>query len=186
MNLFSLPILKLIARGRPINQILYDEQPYLERFYLFTAFNHIFYLHRMLAPDGDRDLHNHPWQNAHSIVLHGSYIERRLEFGFQKRKIEYISPEVINIIRGYYFYQTINRYNHLSENSWHTIMEIHEPETWTLFWHSIWYRPWGFLRSTGFQKYKEKLDGTYSSEWWKEKDCKRGKDVMQGAKLGSR
>jgi len=185
MNLLSLSLLKFIARRRPVKQIFLDNKPYLERFYLFHLFGHTYYLHRMLAPDGDRDLHNHPWQHAYSIILHGSYIERRLEFGFQKRKIEYISPEVINIIRGYYFYCNVSKINKLGEYSWHTIMEIYEPETWTLFWHSKWFRSWGFLRSNGFESAREKIDGSYSSEWWKKEDCPKGKDVMSGEKIGS-
>jgi len=179
-------ILKLIARHRPVKQIFLDDKLYLERFFLFQIFGYTYYLHRMLAPDGDRDLHNHPWQYAYSIVLNGSYIERRLEFGLQKRKIEYIAPEVISIIRGYYFYQNIGHFNWLGEHSWHTIMEINEPETWTLFWHSNWFRVWGFLRATGFQSAKDRLDGSYSSNWWKKKDCPKGKDVMSGEKHGSR
>ena len=115
MNLISLSILKLIARGRPCKQILLNNTPYLERFYLFHLFGYTCYLHRILSADADRDLHNYPWQSAYSLILNGSYIERRLEFGFQKRKIEYISPEVINITvkdntLGTFYFYIINVY----------------------------------------------------------------------------
>lgn len=182
MNLISLTILKAVAKRRPIKQIFVrenDEKPYLERFYLFTKFGYTFYLHRMLGPDADRDLHNHPWKHAYSVVLYGNYIERRLEFGFQRRKIEYIPASVINVVRGFYFYNAIRRHNYLGEYSWHSIVEIEEPETWTLFWHSDWFRPWGFLRENlGFEAMKNKVDGSYTSYWWKEKDCPRGREKM--------
>lgn len=183
MNLVSLSLLHYIARRKPIKQIYVrenDEKPYLERFYLGEFRGYTFYLHRMLGPDADRDLHNHPWRRAHSVILYGEYIERRLEFGFQRRNIEFIPGSVINVIRGYYFYSTIRRYNFLGEYSWHSIVEIKEPETWTLFWHSAWFRSWGFLRETGFQPMKHLVDGSYTSKWWEKPNCPLGKDKMYG------
>lgn len=49
--------------------------PYLVRWYV-TPKNRWFniYLHRILRPDDDRALHDHPWWNV-SYILDGSYIE---------------------------------------------------------------------------------------------------------------
>ena len=171
-----LKLLHAIARTRPIRQIFFDDRPYIERFYLGERNGWTCYLHRMLGPDPDRDLHNHPWQNAYSRVLYGSYIERRLEFGFQKRKIEYIPANVINNVRGFYYYNAVSNKNTLGEYTWHTIVEIAKPETWTLFWHSPWYRQWGFLTEQGFKVNKEKIDVTKASEWWK--NAPKGKELM--------
>lgn len=176
-----LNVLYAVARRCPVKIIAINEKPYLERFFLGETKKHTFYLHRMLAPDGDRDLHNHPWRDGYSIILHGKYTERRLEFGFRHRDIKYIAGEIINTVRRFYYFQTITKFNHLSEFTWHTIAEIQEPETWTLFWHSAWIRHWGFLRATGFEDAApHKTDSVESSRWWERPDCPRGKDVMYG------
>lgn len=174
-----LRILHAIARRRPMKQIFFGNIPYIERFYLGERNANIYYLHRMLGPDPDRDLHNHPWKLANSLVLHGSYIERRLEFGFQKRKIEYIPASVINTVRGFYYYNAVNSRNVLGEYTWHTIVEIKEPETWTLFWHSEWSRSWGFLGADGYKPSKShQLDSQDQKKWWLDPACPKGKDQM--------
>lgn len=176
----SLKLLHAIAKRRPLKQIFFEEVPYIERFYLGQTRGFTYYLHRMLGPDPDRDLHNHPWRIAFSKVLYGSYIERRLDFGFQRRKIEHVPASVINNIRGYYYYNAVSNNNVIREHTWHTIVEIKEPETWTLFWHSAWFRPWGFLSQEGFKAGTSRVDAQEGDEWWKKEDCPRGKDKMYG------
>ncbi len=183
-----LTLLHRLALRRPIKQIFVgsDTKPYIERFFLYERNGWTYYLHRMLGPDPDRDLHNHPWKYAYSRVLYGSYIERRLDFGFQRRKIEHIPATVINTIRGYYYYNAVGASNVLGEHTWHTIVEVKEPETWTLFWHSEWFRPWGFLTEKGWEAgtKKTELDAKEGDFWYKKDDCKIGKEVMYG--YGSR
>lgn len=53
-----------------------DGTPYLERYYLFTAFGVRVYLHRFLASDTDCGFHDHPWSWTISIILSGCYWER--------------------------------------------------------------------------------------------------------------
>lgn len=180
---FPLTVLHKIAWRRPIKQIFFEDRPYIERYFLYESNRHVYYLHRMLGPDPDRDLHNHPWRNAYSRVLFGSYIERRLEFGFQKRKIQYIPANVINTVRGFYFYNAVSLHNTLGEYTWHSIVEIKEPETWTLFWHEKqWSRQWGFLTAEGFKPSKppqlDAQDG--DNKWWLDPQCKKGRDLMYG------
>lgn len=179
-----LALLHSVALRRPIKQIFVndDVKPYLERFYLTTRNGWTYYLHRMLGPDPDRDLHNHPWKHAYSRVLYGSYIERRLDFGFQRRKIEHIPATVINSIRSYYYYNAVGANNVLGEYTWHTIVEVTGPETWTLFWHSDWFRPWGFLTEKGFMPGTVRTDGEKQDFWWEKEDCPKGKEKMYGRK----
>ena len=49
--------------------------PYLERYYLATVFGIRFYIHRFVASDPGRGLHDHPWPWAGSVVLSGFYFE---------------------------------------------------------------------------------------------------------------
>ena len=174
-----LKFLHFVAKQLPCKQIFAKEDiPYLERFYIGEFNGYTYYLHRMLGPDESRDLHNHPWKLCGSLILYGGYIERRLTFGFQKRRIEYIPNGLIDVVRGFYYYNAVSKFNTLSEYTWHTIVEIQEPETWTLFWHTDWYRSWGFLTAEGYKVNKEKIDVTAKSKWWK--DAKKGKEIMYG------
>ena len=53
----------------PCRIISEGDQPYLERYYLMTLFGWRFYIHRFVASDPDRGLHDHPWPKAYSIIL---------------------------------------------------------------------------------------------------------------------
>ena len=56
-----------------------NNQPYLERYHLLhLPFGIHIYLHRFVASDPGRALHNHPWRTALSLVLCGGYEETRL------------------------------------------------------------------------------------------------------------
>ncbi len=68
--------LKLLS-GEPHFVIGRSEGPYMLRWYLLPRnpwFN--VYLHKFLRDDDDRALHDHPW-NFVSLMIKGSYIERR-------------------------------------------------------------------------------------------------------------
>ena len=60
-------------------RIINDNGPYLERYYLFSFLGYTFYLHKFVNSDPDRGLHDHPWYKSFSIVLSGSYIEKKLK-----------------------------------------------------------------------------------------------------------
>jgi hypothetical protein len=69
--------LSAFCRCRVINGP--DHQPYLERYHLLRLpFGYRIYLHRFVASDPGRGLHNHPWKHALSLVLCGSYEETRM------------------------------------------------------------------------------------------------------------
>lgn len=59
----------------PMKQIDIDGQPYLRRYHAARLGDGSdVWLHHFLSSDGDRHLHNHPWE-ALAIVLHGGYTE---------------------------------------------------------------------------------------------------------------
>lgn len=95
------------------------------------------YLHHFLRPDGDRELHNHPWKWAVSVVLAGGYTEERFAYpeladtdkGMSmvvKRRLRFLS---INFLRG---------------ADYHRVAELHGKETWTLFIAGPKRTSWGF------------------------------------------
>lgn len=51
---------------------------YLRRWYLIHTPWFGVYLHNILRPDGDRDMHDHPWPFI-SIILKGGYVEETVE-----------------------------------------------------------------------------------------------------------
>jgi len=59
-----------------------EQLPYLERYHLLKLpFGYQVYLHRFVASDPGRGLHNHPWKGALSLVLSGRYEEIRMADG---------------------------------------------------------------------------------------------------------
>lgn len=52
---------------------------YLTRVKFPRVFGKRVMLHKIWRADSDREMHNHPWDHAISIILLGSYIEERLD-----------------------------------------------------------------------------------------------------------
>ena len=118
----------------PVRIIDIDGRPYLERYYLGKALGLTFYLHRFVAADQDRHVHDHPWAWAFSLVLAGSYLEEAVRWftpacAWESRLVwrRWWRP---NLIRG---------------RSFHRIHQA-KPETWTLFMHTRTVKGWGFLK----------------------------------------
>ncbi|WP_265299849.1 hypothetical protein [Verminephrobacter eiseniae] len=108
----------------PCRIISDNGNPYLERYYVGTAFGVRFYLHRFVGSDPARGLHDHPWPWARSLVLSGWYYEQ-LRTGTRK----------------------VRWFNRLSGDTFHRVI-LGPGHCWTLFWHRAQYvKPWGFLRS---------------------------------------
>lgn len=106
--------------------------PYLTRWKLVRCRLFRVFVHRIYAPDKDRDLHNHPWPFAFAIVLRGGYDERRVgeDSGFRRRRYSYRQFSV----------------NLLTPDCYHRIEKV-EPGTWTLFVAGPRSRRWGFLQN---------------------------------------
>ena len=118
----------------------YSEIPgYMKRYWLFNAYDKVngeevtpikwlpsIRVHHILRRDGDRHMHDHPW-DARTMVMSGHYIERRpgLEGTFLIRKRGYTGP--------------------IGFGEYHTIVNVSEGGVWTLFFTWGWMGVWGFL-----------------------------------------
>lgn len=83
-------------------------------------------LHNIHRADHERDLHNHPWLWAFSIVLSGEYDEERL------------IDDASTLIK-----RRVRRFNFLTSRDFHRITELHG-DVWTLFVHGPRVQTWGF------------------------------------------
>jgi hypothetical protein len=151
-------------------RIIWDgegNEPYLSRYYLlgrprmpdgsepFDEFGNTragavtrgrfaLYLHRFHKGDVDRELHNHPWRWAVSLVLSGGYVEERrrvirTDIGrvYDGRKIvqRYVLPGHFNVIRG---------------GDFHRVDLLDNGVTWSLFLTGARVTDWAFWdRHTG-------------------------------------
>lgn len=86
------------------------------------------YLHRFNRPDLDRELHNHPWAWAVSLILRGGYIEER-NVGERATTVRRLRPGMLNVIK---------------QNTFHRVLELCGPEVWTLFFSGPKVDTWGF------------------------------------------
>lgn len=124
-------LLYAISGRLPCRIITDNDSPYLERYYLCTVLGVTFYLHRFVASDPDRGLHDHPWSWAFSLVLSGWYLEERrslLNDGLAQRPVRWF-----NVLTGDSFHRVI--------------LPPGVGSCWTLFCHSAEnVKSWGFMR----------------------------------------
>ena len=102
-----------------------DGNPYLERYYLGSFLGLRAYIHRFVASDPDRGLHDHPWNRSVSLLLVGGYREIR------HNGERHLRPGQLNYIRG---------------NDFHRVLLEQGAETWSLFIHGKRVKGWGFNR----------------------------------------
>ncbi|MCU7959449.1 MAG: hypothetical protein KZQ58_05500 [gamma proteobacterium symbiont of Bathyaustriella thionipta] len=140
-------------------------EPYLERYHIMRLpGGGGIYLHRFLASDPDRGLHDHPWQRAFGLILSGGYEELRLIDGqgvLRQRK-----PGQYNFIRGHNF---------------HRIILPQQRQAWSLFMHSGKNKGWGFLEiDSGNNHYRphdaQQADGVHAN-WWQ--TARKGKHSVR-------
>lgn len=120
-----------LTANRPCRLINVAGKPYMERYYIGRLLGKTIYLHRFVNPDGERDVHDHPF-DGHSVVLCGAYDE-----------------EVVTSLEPTRWHsETVRRaapcYHAIPGSFFHCIVAC-EPETWTLFWHGDRHKGWGFL-----------------------------------------
>jgi len=130
-----LKLLDRLGRKRIITDRLNNE-PYLERYYLFLKERERFpfnvFLHKFLKGDPD-DVHDHPWPYA-TLILKGGYYEWVPEFNSLGHKIGEIRHW-----RGPGHFRTC------SPESYHRIELKPGVTAWTLFMPGPHKREWGFL-----------------------------------------
>ncbi len=154
-----LSVLCWFLRIRGTRKIVIDGALYLERFVLWGRIKDDpgpwginVWIHRIHLPDGDRDMHNHPWWWSFGVVLSGGYCETRArtaEWRFapgQPPCTRRLNPGNVTVL-GY--------------DSYHVIETV-RPKTWTLFITGrTTNRGWGFLVADG--NHKKHID----SSWYK-------------------
>jgi hypothetical protein len=113
-----------------------DNEPYLERYYVFlkdrTRFPFNVFLHKFLKSDPD-DVHDHPWPYA-TLILKGGYYEWTPQFDAQGRKIAEMAA-----------WRGPGSFRVCSAKSYHRIELDPEVTCWTLFMPGQRKREWGFL-----------------------------------------
>lgn len=130
-----LKLLERIGRKRIVMDRINNE-PYLERYYLFLKDRKYFpfnvFLHRFLKSDPD-DVHDHPWPYA-TLILKGGYWEWTPIFNSKGEKIGEKSK-----------WCGAGSFRTASSTSYHRIELDPEVECWTMFMPGPQKREWGFL-----------------------------------------
>lgn len=125
-----------------------NDQPYLERYYVFlkdrTRFPFNVFLHRFLQSDPD-DVHDHPWPYF-TVILKGGYTEWIPQFNKNGQKTAEIAA-----------WRGPGHFRFSSANSYHRIEIDPDVETWTLFVPGPKQRDWGFLTRTGWVESEQYL-----------------------------
>lgn len=177
----------------PCRLIQEDGQPYLERYYVGSPFGLRVYLHRFVASDPDRGLHDHPWQWALSVILAGWYFEERRDtLNGTPRLVRWL-----NWLRGDTFHRVLlprdfcGRLSHedrLTEEE----MAVLPPDCWSLFVHRVGHaKRWGFLKplpdtddAAVFMPVSYPGGSSRSGEWWQ--SAPLGREVRTSAEAAAR
>jgi hypothetical protein len=113
-----------------------NNEPYLERYYLFLKDRQRFpfnvFLHKFLKSDPD-DVHDHPWPYA-TVILKGGYYEWTPVFDSSGKKIAETCA-----------WRGAGHFRTCSANSYHRIELDPNVVCWTLFMPGPQKREWGFL-----------------------------------------
>jgi hypothetical protein len=143
-------LLKLLDRlGR--KRIVMDRvenEPYLERYYLFLKERNRFpfnvFLHKFLKSDPD-DVHDHPWSYA-TLILKGGYWEWIPQFNSAGEKIGEVAA-----------WRGPGHFRISPARSYHRIELDPAVTAWTLFMPGVKQRDWGFLVRNQWIQWEEYL-----------------------------
>lgn len=143
-----LKLLEKIGRKRIVMDRVNNE-PYLERYYLFLKDRDKFpfnvFLHKFLKSDPD-DVHDHPWPYA-TLILKGGYYEWIPQFDSKGKKIGEICT-----------WRGAGSFRTCSATSYHRIELDPDVECWTLFMPGPKQRDWGFLSKGKWIQWQEYLN----------------------------
>ena len=124
-----------LGRYRVIHDRL-DNEPYLERYYVFLKDRERFpfnvFVHKFLKSDPD-DVHDHPWPFA-TLILKGGYWEWRPTFDADGRKVGEVAR-----------WCGAGSFRTAQANTYHRIELDPNITCWTLFMPGRKQRDWGFL-----------------------------------------
>lgn len=131
-----------LARRHPLRHIQVDGEPYLDRYYICGPNTRFFpysiepvrpdlpftlFLHHFRRGDQDRDLHNHPWAWAVSLMLAGGYYEEYFDEEDNLRVRE-IKPGQLNAFHADHFHR----------------VDLRERDGWSLIAVGPKIQSWGF------------------------------------------
>lgn len=171
-----------IAGHLPLRIISNGDDPYLERYYVLSAFGYRVYLHRFVASDPDRGWHDHPFYPCVSFVLWGEYGEEYLdvpEHVYDARFSQTLASGVNRrLVRWFNYIGRRHAHRVVLGDDWsdgfyRSSCTPSAPECWTLFIHKAEYvTPWGFwTRNLGkffnWAPFDGKTGKATSGEWWK-------------------
>lgn len=122
------------------------------------------YLHHFVRSDEDRELHNHPWAWAVSLILAGGYQEELihstnlLDSPLPRRRFRRLATYLVHRKPG--------RLNFLRGDTFHRVASIPSEEggeaatreTWTLFLCGPKRSGWGFLTQAGFTPWRKFME----------------------------
>jgi len=142
-----LKLLEKLGRKRIVMDRV-ENEPYLERYYLFLRERERFpfniFLHKFLKSDPD-DVHDHPWPYA-TLVLKGGYWEWIPHFDTVGRKIG-----------EYQVWRGPGHFRVSKARSFHRIELDPDITAWTLFMPGPKQREWGFLVRNQWIQWEEYL-----------------------------
>ncbi len=146
--------LSAFCRCRVINGP--DHQPYLERYHLLRLpFGYQVYLHRFVASDPGRGLHNHPWKHALSLVLCGSYEETRM-----------LGARADNTLHSRWL--RAGGFNFIPGEVFHRVNIAPGTECWSLFIHAPKAKAWGFIQQQQYHDHNNVVAQASNPLWWKQ------------------
>ncbi len=144
-----LKLLEKMNRKRVVMDRVNDE-PYLERYYLFLKDRKRFpfnvFLHKFLKSDPD-DLHDHPWPYA-TLILKGGYWEWTPVFDSKGKKVA-----------EFQHWRGPGHFRICKATSYHRIELDPTVECWTLFMPGPQQRDWGFLSKGKWIQWEQYLAG---------------------------
>ena len=133
-----------------------DRQPYLERYHVARLpFGYRVYLHRFVASDPGRGLHDHPWRHALSLVLSGSYEEVRMSGPGTDNRLERRRIGA-------------GRVNYIAGSTFHRVDLAEGRECWSLFVHAPKAKTWGFLQAREYRDHERVVVEASNPLWWKQ------------------
>ena len=142
-----LKLLERLGRKRIVMDRVNNE-PYLERYYLFLKDRKHFpfnvFLHKFLKSDPD-DLHDHPWPYF-TVILKGGYWEWVPEYDAAGNKIAEIAK-----------WRAPGHFRLCNSKSLHRIELDPGIECWTLFMPGPQQRDWGFTTRKGWIQHEKYL-----------------------------
>lgn len=125
-----------------------DNEPYLERYYVFLKdrswFPFNIFVHKFLKSDPD-DVHDHPWP-FFTVILKGGYWEWTPTFNSKGEKIAEIGK-----------WHGAGSFRTAGANTYHRIELDPDIECWTLFMPGRKKRDWGFLVKNKWVQWEQYL-----------------------------